>query len=224
MKELLFQTIDGELKFTTTGYVTFIVLMGLFVLAAVLLSKQPKGTKKKRFNTKQLVFSSMAIALAMITSMVPVYSFPFGGSITLFSMLFICLIGYLYGPSAGICTGIAYGILQLIIKPYIYFPVQVLVDYPLSFGALGLSGFFWKSKYGLIKGYILGVLGRYFFAVLSGWLFFAEYAWEGWSVLPYSLTYNAAYILTEAVITIILLIVIKPVSNGINYIKRLSFE
>lgn len=224
MKELLFQTIDGELKFTTTGYITFIVLMGLFVLAAVFLSKQPKDTKKKRFNTKQLVFSSIAIALAMITSMFPVYSFPFGGSVTLFSMLFICLIGYLYGPSAGICTGIAYGILQLIIKPYIYFPIQVLVDYPLSFGALGLSGLFWKSKHGLIKGYILGVLGRYFFAVLSGWLFFAEYAWEGWSALPYSLTYNAAYIFTEAIITIILIIVVKPVSNGINYIKRLSFE
>lgn len=68
-------------------------------------------------------------------------------------------------------TGAAYGVLQLLIEPYIYFPLQVLVDYPLAFGALGLSGCFSKSKHGLVKGYLCGVLARYVFAVISGWLF-----------------------------------------------------
>ncbi|MFA9465397.1 MAG: energy-coupled thiamine transporter ThiT [Velocimicrobium sp.] len=225
MKELLFKTVDGEFSFTTAGYITFIVLIALLIIAAVLLTKKtPNRREEKKFDTKQLVFCAVSIALAMITSMFPIYSFPFGGSVTLFSMFFICFIGYLYGPSAGLCTGLAYGILQLVIKPYIYFPAQVLVDYPLAFGALGLSGFFWKSKYGLIKGYVTGVLGRYFFAVLSGWIFFGEYAWDGWAALPYSLAYNGAYIFTEAAVTIFLLFCIKPLSNGLNYIKKLSME
>ena len=225
MKELLFKTVDEKLGFTTVGYFTFVLLIALLMISAVVFTKNSRNQdKKKKFDTKQLVFCAVSIALAMITSMFPVYSFPFGGSVTLFSMFFICFIGYLYGPSAGLCTGLAYGILQLIIKPYIYFPIQVLVDYPLAFGALGLSGFFWKSKHGLIKGYIVGILGRYFFNVLSGWIFFGEYAWDGWAALPYSLAYNGAYIFTEAVITVLLLICIKPLLNGLNYIKKLSME
>lgn len=225
MKELLFKTVEDELQFTTTGYVAFLLLIVALVVAAVLLSAKSKGpVRQKKFNTKRLVFCAISIALAMVTSMIPLYSFPFGGSVTLFSMFFICFIGYLYGPSAGVCTGLAYGILQLVIKPYIYFPIQVIVDYPLAFGALGLSGFFWKSKYGLVKGYLVGILGRFFFSVLSGCLFFAEYAWEGWAVLPYSIVYNGAYIFTEAVITILLLATVKPLKNGLGYIKKLSME
>ncbi len=225
MKELLFKTVNEELGFTTVGYIAFILLIAVFIIAAVVLSKKSMNrTEQKKFDTKQLVFCAVSIALAMITSMFPIYSFPFGGSVTLFSMFFICFIGYLYGPSAGLCTGLAYGILQLVIKPYIYFPIQVLVDYPLAFGALGLSGFFWKSKFGLIKGYLVGVFGRFFFSVLSGWLFFGEYAWDGWAALPYSLAYNGAYIFTEAAVTILLLFCIKPLTNGLNYIKKLSLE
>lgn len=225
MKELLFKTVNDELGFTTIGYIAFILLIAILILAAVVLSKKSVDrTNQKKFDTKQLVFCAMSIALAMITSLFPIYSFPFGGSVTLFSMFFICFIGYLYGPSAGLCTGLAYGILQLVVKPYIYFPIQVLVDYPLAFGALGLSGFFWKSKHGLVKGYLVGVLGRFFFAVLSGWLFFGEYAWDGWAALPYSIAYNGAYIFTEAAITILLLVCIKPLTNGLNYIKKLSME
>lgn len=172
-------------------------------------------------HSKRLVFCAMAIALSMVTSMLKVYSFPFGGSVTLCSMLFICLIGYIYGPATGILTGIAYGILQFIIEPYIFSPLQVLVDYPLAFGALGLSGFFCSQRFGLIKGYLFGVLGRYVFAVLSGWIFFGEYAWDGWNALPYSLIYNGCYIFAEALITIVLLL-LPVVSHGLSQIKDMA--
>ncbi len=174
-----------------------------------------------KFTTKKLVFCAAAIALAMVTSMIKVYSFPFGGSVTLCSMLFICLTGYMFGPVVGIFTGMAYGILQFLIEPYIYFPLQVLVDYPFAFGALGLAGFFCNSKYGLIKGYLLGVIGRYIFAVISGWIFFGEYAWDGWNALPYSLAYNGAYLFTEAAITIVLLL-IPAVSKALRQIKTMA--
>lgn len=175
----------------------------------------------KTTHSKRLVFCAMAIALSMVTSMIKIYSFPFGGSVTLCSMLFICLIGYIYGPSTGILTGIAYGILQFIIEPYIYSPIQVLVDYPFAFGALGLSGLFAQSKWGLVKGYLLGILGRYFFSIISGWIFFGEYAWEGWNALPYSMVYNGCYIFSEALITVIILL-LPAVSKGLSQVKVMA--
>ena len=116
----------------------------------------------------------MGIALAMVTSYIKVWEMPMGGSVTLLSMLFICLIGYWFGPRYGLITGIAYGILQFVVDPYMVSLPQVLFDYPLAFGALGLSGFFSDKKYGLQTGYVAGVLGRFVFSTLSGVIFFAS--------------------------------------------------
>ena len=211
--------VDGDLVLQAGGYIVAAVILAVLVLiAGLLLSK--RGERKK-MSAKQLAFCAVALALAMVTSMIKLFRFPFGGSVTLFSMLFICLIGYFYGPGTGILTAVAYGVLQFILGPYIYTPIQVVVDYPLAFGALGLAGFFWKSKNGLLKGYIIGVVGRWVFSVISGWVFFGEYAWDGWAALPYSLCYNGAYIFAEAIITIIL-ISIPPVKKAINYVKNMA--
>lgn len=209
--------VEGDLLLTTAGKIATVVVLAVLLIAAGMIASRGK----KKAGTKQLVFCAVAMALAMVTSMIKVYSFPFGGSVTLCSMLFICLIGYLYGPGAGILTGFAYGILQFLIEPYIVMPIQVLVDYPLAFGALGLSGFFWKSGNGLVKGYILGILGRYVFAFLSGWIFFGQWAWEGWSPVAYSLAYNGAYIFAEGIVTIIILL-IPAVSRGLAQIKVMA--
>ena len=211
--------VDGDLVLQAGGYIAAAVILAVLVLiAGLLLSK--RGERKK-MSAKQLAFCAVALALAMVTSMIKLFRFPFGGSVTLFSMLFICLIGYFYGPGTGILTAVAYGFLQFILGPYIYTPIQVVVDYPLAFGALGLAGFFWKSKNGLLKGYIIGVVGRWVFSVISGWVFFGEYAWDGWAALPYFLCYNGAYIFAEAIITIIL-ISIPPVKKAINYVKNMA--
>lgn len=208
---------DGAYSLTTAGYVAVAVILVALIVVAALFAKREKKEKKK-IGTKQLVVCAMAVALAMVTSMLKIYSFSFGGSVTLFSMLFICFVGYLYGPATGMLTGAAYGVLQLLIEPYIYFPLQVLVDYPLAFGALGLSGCFSKSKHGLVKGYLCGVLARYVFAVISGWLFFGEYAWDGWAALPYSLVYNGCYIFAEAALTVLVLS-IPAVSKAMKKVK-----
>ena len=216
MSELL---VNAEGGLTAAGYAVTIIAGIILFLAAVYFAA--KTSSKKRMSTKQLVFCAVALALAYLTSYIKLFEMPWGGSVTLFSMLFASLAGYFYGPATGILTGAAYGILQLIIEPYIYFPIQVLVDYPLAFGALGLSGFFCNAKHGLIKGYVAGILGRYVFAVLSGWLFFGAYAWEGWDPLPYSLVYNGIYIFAEGILTVIILL-IPAVSKGIKRMKVLA--
>lgn len=205
---------------TTAGYIALIVVMLALLLAACFISGGK--TNSKRFKTKQLVFSAMAIALAMVTSMLKLFHLPMGGSVTLFSMLFICLIGYWYGLKSGLMAAIAYGLLQLIIDPYIISIPQMFTDYIFAFGALGLSGIFSKSKHGLIKGYLAGILGRYFFNFLSGMIFFGSYAANFNMAAPvYALLYNGAYIGSEAALTLIL-IALPPVAKALTSIKKMA--
>ena len=82
---------------------------------------------------------------------------------------------------------------------------------------------FANAKAGLLKGYVLAVFGRFCFATISGWIFFGEYAWEGWNALAYSLVYNAIYIFAEAAITIVLLI-LPPVKEAMARVKKLAVE
>lgn len=213
----LFVTAEGGLTILGT-VVSILVLAALLGTAAAVAGKKDR---KKKMSTKQIVFCAMSIALGTLTSMLKVYEFPFGGSVTLFSMLFVCLPGYLYGAGTGILSAAAYGVLQFILDPYILFPLQILVDYLLAFGALGLAGLFSNAKNGLVKGYLLGIIGRYVFAVISGWIFFGEYAWEGWAPLPYSLAYNGAYIFSEGLITLIILM-IPAVSKGLDHVREMA--
>ncbi len=203
---------------TTLGYVCLIVFFILLIVLALILG----GKSFKNGNmTRQLVFSAMAMALATVLSEMRLWKMPLGGSVTPMSMLFICLIGYWYGPAAGVLTGMAHGMLQLILNPMIYSIPQLLIDYPLAFGALGLSGFFWKAKNGLLKGYILGVFGRFVFAFLSGVLFFADYAPEGMNPVVYSILYNGGYIFAEAALTIVI-ILLPPVVKALATVKRMA--
>ena len=131
-----------------------------------------------KFSVKKIVFAAMSLAIAIVIATYLKFKGPFwfsGGSITLFSMLFVCIIGYWYGPLIGIVSALTFALLQFITGPYFIHPLQVLLDFPLAFGALGLSGFFWKKKNGLVIGYIVGVLGRLLFHCISGFIFYTEY-------------------------------------------------
>ena len=199
-----------------------VLIIVLIALAVWLFSRKKADNSTKKTAVKQLTFSAMAMALALVLSNIKLLDLFAGGSATLCSMFFITLIGYFYGAGAGLLTGLAYGLLQFVIDPVFYTLPQLLIDYPLAFGALGLSGLFYKKKWGLQVGYIVGILGRFFFSWLSGVLFFASYA-ESYNMLPafYSFCYNGSYIAAEGVITLII-ISLPPVRKGLDAIKRMS--
>ena len=202
------------LGLTTMALVAILLLIGVAIFAG---GKQ----KGRRFTTIQLTFSAIAIALAFVTSNIKLFYMPMGGSVTLLSMMFICLIGYWYGPYAGFTTAIAYGILQMIVDPYILSVPQLLIDYILAFGALGLAGFGHGKKFGFHWGYLLAVFGRFVFAVISGVVFFASYAPETMSPLAYSAAYNAAYLAPEALLTLAI-VSIPAVRKALDQVEHMA--
>jgi len=173
--------------------------------------------------TKKLVYSALGIALALVTSYIKLWEMPMGGSVTLLSMLFICLIGYWYGLKYGLIAGIAFGLLQFVIDPYMISVPQVILDYPLAYGALGLSGLFCDKRFGLQIGYVIGVIGRFVCSTLSGVIFFADYAPEGMNPWVYSIAYQGSYLGVELLLTLIV-ISIPPVAKALSLVKGQAKE
>ena len=162
-------------------------------------------SKSKRIlTTREICISAILIAIAFVISeFIPVIKLPYGGKLTYCSMLFVCLIGYFFGPKTGLIASLAYGLLQLVMGSSIVHPIQLILDYPLAYTCLGVSGFFHNKKHGLAIGYILGVIGRYICHVISGIVFFSDFA-EG-NVVLYSLGYNLTYILPEVILSLLLI-------------------
>ena len=216
--------VNAEGGLTAAGYALTIVAGIILFLAASYFAG--KHSAKKRMSTKQLVFCAAAMALAFITSYIKIWNMPWGGSVTLCSMLFIVLVANWYGAGTGIFVGLAYGILQFIQEPYVLSFFQVCCDYILAFAALGVAGFFAKKNHGLLEGYIVAVLVRGSFQALGGYLYWMDYMPENFpqslkSIYP--IAYNYSYLLVEAVITIVI-ISIPAVAKGLNRVKQTAVE
>lgn len=183
------------------GQISIVVVI-LILFGVILYS----GRNKKP-DAKALAISALLIALSLILNQFTIFHMPQGGSVTVFSMVPIVLCAYLYGVRRGLMAGMVVGLISLVFNPYVIHPIQLILDYPLAFGALGLGGIAAKGKYGMVKAYIVGVLCRYICAVLSGAIFFGAYAPEGFNAWTWSFWYNATYLGVEGIFTVILLCV-----------------
>jgi len=163
-----------------------------------------KNTGKRNY-TRKLTTTALLVALAMILDQIKLFEMPQGGSVTLFGTLPIIALGYLLGTRWGLAGGAVTGLLNLIFGGYVIHPVQMILDYVIAFAVMGLSGLVRNKKNGLTKGYLLGVFCRYICAVLSGVIFFGEYAPENFNALTWSLWYNITYLAAEGIMTIIVI-------------------
>ena len=216
----LFVTSEGGL--TTAGYAISIVLAIIGLLVALYFAG--KHSAKKKFTTQQLVFSALAIALAFVTSYIKLFAMPWGGSVTLCSMLFIVLVANWYGVQTGMLVGFAYGIMQFLQEPYVLSVFQVCCDYVFAFAALGVAGFFASKKKGLVKGYIAAVLARGFFHSLGGYLYWMSYMPDNFPKslsAIYPIVYNYSYLLGETVITLII-ISVPAVAKALDKVKIMA--
>lgn len=170
-------------------------------LLAVMLVVIYFSGKKETWTAKDIAYAAMVVAMSFILSYIRLWSMPQGGSITPASLLPIMLYIVAFGPARGLVVGFAYGLLQLFQGANVIHPAQLLVDYPMAFGALALGGL---VKYiplpriaKLPVAIAFGYCGRFMMAVLSGVIFFSSYA-DG-NVWLYSIGYNATYLAPDMV-------------------------
>ena len=160
---------------------------------------------KRQSNMYCLTLCAVLTGLSMVLSMIRIIHMPFGGSITLFSMLACCLTGYYCGMRWGVISGVSLGLLNIAFGGQLYYPLQIVLDYILGFGVLGLAGCLRRMKWGLHGGYLLAITLRFLCSFLSGVLFFGSFAPEGMSPVVYSFAYNIFYIGGEGLLTLAVL-------------------
>jgi len=148
----------------------------------------------------------MFVALATVLSYFKLFSLPQGGSVTAASMVPILWLALRRGPIVGLFGATVYGLIQLVVEPFIFHPAQVLLDYPIAFGMLGLAGFFQKRPF---IGVNIGIIGRFLAHFISGIIFFADYAPEGMHPAIYSAVYNGGYLLAELAISIYIVYILQ---------------
>lgn len=188
-----------SLKTVVTDPKIYITLISVLIFIAVFLY-----ISKLKLSTKVLIQVALAIAMGTVLKMFRIMDMPMGGSVTLGSMVPIIFVAYLYGPRVGCMAGIVFGILDLLLGAYVVHPIQLLLDYILAFGALGIAGYF---KNHILIGSVAAISLRFFFHVVSGVVFFSSYAGKQ-NVVLYSILYNGTYLLPEAIITALLLYLI----------------
>lgn len=194
---------------------TLLTLTGVILIILVFIR-----LKKLTLTVRIISQLSIGLALSVILNLFKIAELPTGGAITLGGMVPIILLSLFYGPEIGFLTGFMYGILSLILGPYILHPVQVLFDYPLPFMALGLAGFFKDKK---LIATIIAVLGRFTFHFISGVVFWGSNAPEGMSPYLYSLIYNASYLAIDGLICIVILTLI-PVNQIYSILNKNSIH
>ena len=155
--------------------------------------------------TKKLVLSAMLIALgsaiSLVSEWIPFLNLPFGGTITLASLLPLVIISNLYGVKWGLGASFVYALFQMAIgfrtvsglfipgsdsyMGNLFYAVSILfLDYIAAYTSVGFSGVFRKKlsrKWSLFFGSLLGLFLCYLFHVLSGYLFYG--AWANWFFL-----------------------------------------
>ncbi len=159
---------------------------------------------------------AIMLALAVVLSYIHLFPLPFGGSVTLFSMLPICLISIKYGITWGLGTAFCYSWFQILqggvfgwgLTPGMLV-ASLFLDYILAFTVLGLAGLFRKKGLlGMVAGVVMVCALRFLVHFAAGVILWANLEqfvafgkeWVNRPVL-YSLCYNGIYMLPETVMT-----------------------
>lgn len=152
--------------------------------------------------TKRLTESAMLLALAIVLELVSkmfIPEMPFGGQVTLVSMLPVVLISYRHGVKWGLVAGVAYALIEMVLGAKTvaaafqpgYFGdnamivnalIMCVLDYLVAFTVLGLGGCFRNRiknpGVGLMCGSLVALTARFASHVLSGYILFS--GWAEW--------------------------------------------
>lgn len=190
----------------------------------------------KKTKTIAIVEGAIMLALAIVLSLITPFRnlLPFGGSITLVSMLPICLYSIKHGVLRGLCVSFLFAAFQFVqgIQDGLFgwgltaglLIACIFLDYFLAYTVIGLAGIFRKKGLsGWIAGTVIALVLRFVCHFVSGVYVFG-YTGKIWEKLDfvaenkyiYSAVYNGAYMLPEIILTVaaaVVLYSVKPIRN-----------
>ena len=193
-----YYTANSPVLYASAGLLIVTVLVLGFIL----------NKHDKPFDTRCISTAGICVAMSFGLSYITLWKMPQGGSITLVSLLPIMIFSFIYGTKKGILVCFIYGILQAVQDPWLIHPAQFLLDYPVAFMCIGLSGAFSKLKafektpqIAFLLGGIVGSCFRFLSHLLSGVFAFSSYAGE---VNPwiYSSAYNSFVFIDIALVLV----------------------
>lgn len=176
------------------------MIVSAVVFMAIMVAMWFVGDKRKMSDTRSIVYGAISIALSFALSYARIFKLPQGGSVTFASLLPLMIYCCMFGTRRGLIVCTIYGVLQALQDPYIIHPMQFLLDYPLAFGLIGVSGIFMekgvfkdKKVVAFLLGGVIAVVLRYACHVCSGVFAFADYADldKYGTAIAYSLAYNS---------------------------------
>lgn len=189
----------------------------------------------KKIATRKLVESAMIVAIATVLSLIKI-DLPFGGGVTIVSMLPLILASHRWGWKWGLVTAFVYSVLQLILGlDNVGYAASfgmavgiVLLDYIIAYTVIGLSGFFdtvfGKTRQSVAVGIAVTFCLRFLCHLITGAWIWGVWMPEEFMNLPmtnvwvYSFLYNGWYMLAELVVTeIVAMLIYKPLGK---YFRR----
>ena len=166
---------------------------------------------------------SIMVALSTVLSLIKLIDMPYGGSVTVASMLPVVIAVYRHGTVWGIGTALVNSAIQLLLglNNLSYFTTWqsivaiILLDYIVAFGVFALSGIFKRiekrQNYAILYGTLLASILRYVCHVISGATVWAGLSIPTEAALLYSFSYNATYMLPETIILVAVAIYLSSV-------------
>ena len=205
-------------------YVAAALVVIVIIALAFILDRNDKA-----FDTRCIALAGITIAMSFGLSYVKLWEMPQGGSITLISLLPIMIFSNIYGTKKGVLVCFIYGVLQAVQDPWLIHPAQFLLDYPVAFAAIGLSGAFCKVKAFeklpqvsfLLGGLFSGSL-RFISHVLSGVFAFSTYAGD-LNPWIYSMGYNS-FVFIDIALVLVIGAIIYSSKSFIREVNKLSVK
>jgi thiamine transporter len=182
-----------------------------------MLAEGKNVTNENRlFNTHVLSEIAVLAALSVVLYTLTIFTLPYGGSVTAGCMVPIIWLSYRRGTRVGVVGGLVFGLAALVVDvirlPYspIIHPAQVLLDYPLAFGAIGLAG---TVKANVTTSPIYPAIGvaiatcaRFLSHFIAGIVFWIlVYQLPLWDMAVLSAVYNGSFLFFEFLIAVIIM-------------------
>lgn len=182
------------------------------VLTLILFALSFRVLKGFKFNTKSLARIGLMSAITIVLYMIKLVPFPQGGGFSLLSVLPIMILSTVFSIEEGLLCAIIVGTLKAVIQPP-FFPLQLPLDYFGGMMAIAFTPMFGsKDKLKLSSGALFAGLLSISFSILSGSIFFGQFAPEGMNPCLYSIGYNLMGYGVEVLLSIIALTAI-PMNN-----------